>query len=113
MNLNSKIPDPSEEKRKPPPRPLSEAERRAVRAQHWDWVRYILISAADGAALGALIGVLIIRFNFHDIGDMLAASPHATGYTLMLIIGLAHTFGMVSAGTAIWLRATQEEDEKE
>lgn len=111
MNLNSKIPDsPDNGGEKPPPRQLTEAERRAVRAEHWGWIRYIALSAADGAALGALLAVLIIRFNFHEIGDMLAASPHATGYTLMLIVGMAHTFGMVAAGTAIWLRATQEKD---
>lgn len=112
MNLNSKIPETSDgdgaDRR--PQRPLSEAERRAVNAEHWDWLKYIAISAADGAALGALIAVLIIRFNLHEIGDLLANSAHSAGYTLMLIIGMAHTFGMVAAGTAIWIRATQDKE---
>ena len=112
MNFNSKIPDSPDGDGggKRPQRPLSEAERRAVSAQHWDWLKFIALSAADGAALGALIAVLIIRFNFHEIGDLLANSAHSAGYTLMLIIGMAHTFGMVAAGTAIWMRATQEKD---
>ena len=93
-----------------PPRALTEAERAAVRAEHWSWIRFIVLSACDGMALGALIAVLIIRLDIHDIGTMLAASRHEFGYTALLIGGFAHTFGMVIAGTAIWLRATESNE---
>lgn len=91
-------------------RPLSEAERAAVEAEHWSWLRYIAISACDGMALGALVAIMLIRLDVQDIGTMLAGSSHEFGYTALLIAGFAHTFGMVVSGTAIWLRATERRE---
>ena len=109
MKPDSRITDSPDPDGKPQ-RPLTEAERKAMWREHWSWIRYIALSAADGMALGALIAVLIIRLNVHGIGEMLASSEHGTGYTAMLIIGFAHTFGMVVAGSAIWIRATGTRD---
>jgi hypothetical protein len=92
------------------PRQLTEAERAAVQAEHWSWLRYIAISACDGMALGALIAVTLIRLDVQHIGSMLARSSHELGYTALLIAGFAHTFGMVVSGTAIWLRATERRE---
>ncbi len=89
---------------------MSEAEREAAHALHWDWLKYIATSVADGAALGAVVALAIIGLNYKGIGDMLANSQHSTGYTLLLIFGFAYTFAMVVSGTAIWFRATRGED---
>ena len=107
MTLDQRPPDPVEDK---DIRLLTEEERAAVRAQHWSWIRYIILSAADGMALGALVAVAIIRLDLHNIGSMLANSQHEFGYTALLIASFAHTFGMVAASSAIWLRATEPED---
>ena len=108
MNPNSRIPDSKEDKR-PAQRRLTESERAGVTAQHWSWIRFILISALDGMALGALVAIAIIKLDLHGVGTMLANSNHQIGYTLLLIGSFAHTFGMVVCGSAIWLRATEED----
>lgn len=92
----------------PPPRKITEKERARIRAQHSEWLRHIAIAAIDGILIGFAVGVAIIYFDINGIGTMLGRSDHQIGYTFMLLAGLAHTFGMVSAGMSIWLKATQE-----
>lgn len=108
LNLNSRIPDDPDTN--PKPKPVTPAQREKMRAEHWSWLRFIFLAACDGMALGALVAVLAIRFNMNGIGDLLASSDHQAGYTLMLVAGFAHTFGMVVSGCAIWWRATSEQD---
>ena len=108
MNPHSRIPD-GKHARQPIQRRYNEAERAAVKTQHWSWIRFIFLSALDGMAIGALIAIVIIKLDLHGVGTMLANSNHQTGYTLLLIGSFAHTFGMVVCGSAIWLRATEED----
>ncbi|MGI9399747.1 MAG: hypothetical protein ACR2O0_00710 [Rhizobiaceae bacterium] len=108
MNPNSRIPD-SNEPDQGPRRIVTEAERAAVKAQHWSWIRFIFLSALDGMAIGALVAIAIIRLDLHGVGTMMANSNHQTGYTLLLIGSFAHTFSMVVCGSAIWLRSTEED----
>ena len=107
MNPHSKIPDERDSGRERLSRPITEAEREALHAQHWDWLKFIAVSAIEGAVLGALVAIAIIYLNYNGIGDMLANSRHSVGYTALLIFGFAYTFAMVVSGTAIWIRATR------
>lgn len=91
-------------------RPLTQAEREELRAEHRSWIRYIFLSALDGIALGALVAVVLIQFDVNGIGQLLANSAHPWGFALMLIVGFAHTFGMVVSGLAIWWRAVGKQD---
>ncbi len=102
---------PDHEPKRLRPRKLTEREKAALRSQHDDWLRYIVVSAFDGMAIGTAIALALIWFDINGIGSLLANSQHKTGYTLLLVGGLAHTFGMVVAGTAIWLRAVRESEE--
>ncbi len=86
-------------------RPVNESERREAARLHRDWLSYILLCAAFGIALGVGLAALLIRLDVSGIGTMLAHSPHEMGYKLLLAGGLASTFGMVSMGTGIMLRA--------
>ena len=108
MNPHSRIPDSNEPDQRSR-RIVTEAERKAVKAQHWYWLRFIAVSALDGMAIGALVAIAIIKLDLHGVGTMLANSNHQTGYTLLLIGSFAHTFGMVVCGSAIWLRSTEED----
>lgn len=91
-------------------RPLTPAEREELQAEHRSWIRYIFLSALDGMALGALVAVVLIQFDVNGIGQLLANSAHPWGFKAMLIVGFAHTFGMVVTGLAIWWRATGNQD---
>jgi hypothetical protein len=86
-------------------RPLNESERREAARLHRDWLSYIALCGAFGVALGVGLAALLIRLDVSGIGTMLAHSPNETGYRLLLAGGLASTFGMVSMGTGIMIRA--------
>lgn len=85
--------------------PIRESERRELERQHRDWLSYIALCAGFGVALGVGLAALLIRLDVSGIGTMLAHSPNETGYRLLLAGGLASTFGMVSMGTGIMIRA--------
>ncbi len=91
-------------------KPLTDEDRKQIRAEHFNWLRYIARAALDGALIGLAVGLAVIFFDINGIGSMLHKSQNQTGYTVMLLGALAHTFAMVSAGMAIWIRATQEEE---
>jgi hypothetical protein len=86
-------------------RPVSESERREAARLHRDWLSYILLCAVFGIALGVGLAALLIRLDVSGIGTMLAHSPHQLGYRLLLAGGLASTFGMISMGVGIMIRA--------
>lgn len=96
---------------KRPQRKLTETERQKIRHEHSSWLRHIAVGAIDGVLVGMFVGLAIIGFDINGIGSMLANSKHQIGYTLLLLAGLAQTFGMVSAGMAVWLKATQEDED--
>ena len=95
---------------KPYQKPLTDLERAVIRGEHFNWLKYIARAALDGMLIGLAVGLAIIFFDINSIGSMLQKSQNQMGYTLMLLGGLAHTFGMVSAGMSIWIKATQEEE---
>lgn len=99
----------TENSRQSPERKLTDRDRANIRAEHSNWLRHIAIAAIDGVLIGVFVGIAIIWLDINKIGTMLANTNNQTGYTLMLLGGLAHTFGMVAAGMSIWLKATQEE----
>ncbi|MEL7429956.1 MAG: hypothetical protein AAFN43_08140 [Pseudomonadota bacterium] len=96
---------------KRPQRKISEQERVKIREQHKGWLRHMAVGAIDGILVGIVVGLALIGFDINGIGSMLANSKHQLGYTLLLLASLAQTFGMVSAGAAVWLKATQEDED--
>ncbi len=86
-------------------RPITEQERQEASRLHRDWLSYIALCAVFGIALGVGLAALLIRLDVSGIGSMLAHSPHAFGYKLLMAGGLASTFGMVSMGVGIMVRA--------
>ena len=91
-------------------RKLTDNERAELRNEHWSWLCHIMVGAIDGILIGLGVGIAIIAMDINGIGSMLAASDSRTGFTWLLLAGLAQTFGMVSAGLAVWIRATQEKE---
>ncbi len=92
-------------------RRLSEQQRQRLMAEHWSWIRMIAEQSVFGIIIGVLIAWLLIQYDVNRIGTMIAASDRAVGFTLLFTFGFAVTFGMVTAGTAIWWRAVTEDDE--
>lgn len=92
-----------------PPHTITEEDRKRIRTEHQVWLSYIGTAAIDGALIGLAVGLAIIFIDIHGIGTMLSRSDQQTGYSLLLLAGFSHTFGMVSAGMSIWLKTTRQE----
>lgn len=89
---------------------ISPEARDEFRREHQTWLRHIAIGAVDGMLVGMAAGCALIVLDINGIGSMLARSQNQTGYTLLLLMGFAQTFGMVSAGLSVWMKATQEDE---
>lgn len=97
------------DEKKPFVRKISDAERAEIRKEHDSWLRTIMIGAIDGVLIGIAVGIGIIVMDINGIGTMLNNSSNQIGYTLLLLAGLAQTFGMVVAGMSVWLKSTEDE----
>jgi hypothetical protein len=91
-------------------RPYTKQEKQELEDQHWSWLRMIIVQTGCGMAIGGLIGLLIIYYDFRRIGTMIGKSDYWLGYTFLLMFGFATICGMVAGGAAIWLRAERESE---
>ncbi len=98
-----------EERYKVVPPKMTEAERRRLQEQHWSWLRYIVMCAFFGAALGVITVWLIIYFEIGGLGGMLARSSSRLAVTALLAAGFASTFGMIAMGVGIMIRSGKED----
>ena len=88
--------------------PLTELEKQELEAQHWSWLRMIMVQTACGMGIGGLIGLLIIYHDIRRIGTMIGKSEYWLGYSFLLMFGFATICGMVAGGAAIWIRSERE-----
>jgi len=104
--------DPENRYKVAPPK-MTDAERRRLQQQHWSWLRYIMICAFVGAALGVITVWLIIHFEIGGLGSMLARSSSRLGVTALLTAGFASTFGMIAMGVGIMIRSGRDDGENQ
>ena len=91
------------------PKKMTDAERQLLQQQHWSWLRYIVMCAFVGAALGVITVWLIIHFEIGGLGGMLARSGKRLAVTALLTAGFASTFGMIAMGVGIMIRSGKED----
>ncbi|MGB7334657.1 MAG: hypothetical protein WBD01_02595 [Salaquimonas sp.] len=92
---------------------MSAEKRRELEAQHWSWIKFIIVCAFIGGAIGVITVWMILHFNIGDLGGMLARSSHRLAVTALLSAGFASTFGMIAMGVGIMIRSgmSGEKDE--
>ena len=91
---------------------LSEQEKQRLHAQHWRWIKMIIMAAFIGAAIGVLTIWLILHFDMNGLGTLIARSSRRLAVTALLTAGFASTFGMVAMGVAIMVKsATPRRDD--
>lgn len=92
-------------------RRLNDRERQRLADEHWSWIYMIIEHSAYGIVIGVLFAWLLMQYDVNRIGTMIANSEHRLSFTLLLMFGFAVTFGMVTAGAAIWFRAVTSDDD--
>lgn len=89
---------------------MTQREKDRLHDQHWSWLWTIIVNTGFGMILGVFVAVAILYFDMNRIGTMIEASRYRFGYTFLFLFGFASLFGMIASGTAIWFRATMEEE---
>lgn len=111
--MDQKKSDKPENGYKIPPKKMTDEKRRELEGQHWSWIKYIVICAFVGGAIGVITVWLILFFDIGELGGMVARSSHRLAVTALLAAGFASTFGMIAMGVGIMIRSgmTGEKDE--
>ena len=84
---------------------MSEAERKRLQDEHWSWLRFIVLCAFIGGALGVICVWLFLASDIGGLGSMVARSSRRIGVTALLAAGFASTFGMIAMGIGIMVRS--------
>ena len=109
--VSNKRPDDFEndEGYKIPEKKMTQRERERLQRQHASWIWYILKCAVVGAALGVIATWLFLQSNFNGLGEMVARSPNRIGFTALLALSFASTFGALAMGIGIMIRSDHPE----
>jgi len=86
-------------------------ERARLAREHRSWMVMIVEQSVLGMIIGALIAYLVMQADVNRIGTMIAHSNNRLTFTALFLLGFAFTFGMVTAGLAIWWRAVMSEED--
>jgi len=103
-------PDEEDEGYKVPKPKMSARERERLKRQHVSWIRFIIKCAFFGAAIGVIATWLFLESNFGGLGEMVERSPNRTGFTALLTLSFASTFGTIAMGIGIMVRSSFESD---
>jgi pheromone shutdown protein TraB len=106
-------PDKKDSGYKIPHKKMTDERRRELEAQHWSWIKYIVICAFTGGAIGVITVWLILTFDIGELGGMVARSSHRLAVTALLAAGFASTFGMIAMGVGIMIRSNMSGEKDE
>ena len=66
--MDQKKSDKPENGYKIPPKKMTDEKRRELEWQHWSWIKYIVICAFVGGAIGVITVWLILFFDIGELG---------------------------------------------
>ena len=112
MSAAPNHPDRENDGYKPPARKISQRERERLERQHASWIWFIIKCAFFGAALGVIASWLFIEANLNGFGELIARSPNRVGFTALLTLSFASTFGTIAMGVGIMFRSSMMGDDE-
>lgn len=90
--------------------PMSDKEKERLRLQHREWISYIILHSLIGFAIGTAMIIAIFWLDINRLGTIFTNSDNKVTFLVLMISGFGSTFGMAVSGTAMWLKATEDEN---
>ncbi len=72
-------------------------------------IRFLVHHAVTGVMVAIVLVYAIVKFDLFGLGTLVETSRHGTIALLLLVVGLAATFGSLAMGTAIFLLPKDED----